>query len=74
MLKPDLQVMAFVDIVSSRKTFSDISDLRLDYIIPHRFRAYGGPSAINWPIIKGGTAGWGCQHPGPTTASIPAMF
>jgi methionyl-tRNA formyltransferase len=53
-LKPDLQVMAFVTLFVP-EDFLNIPTLGSIQYHPSLLPAYRGPSAINWPIIKGDT-------------------
>ncbi len=53
-LKPDLQVMAFVTLFV-REDFLKIPTHGSIQYHPSLLPAYRGPSAINWPIIKGET-------------------
>jgi len=53
-LKPDLQVMAFVTLFVPEE-FLKIPTLGSIQYHPSLLPAYRGPSAINWPIIKGET-------------------
>jgi methionyl-tRNA formyltransferase len=53
-LKPDLQVMAFVTLFVP-EDFLKIPTLGSIQYHPSLLPAYRGPSAINWPIIKGET-------------------
>jgi methionyl-tRNA formyltransferase len=51
-LKPDLQVMAFVTLFVPQEFLSIPTHGSIQYH-PSLLPAYRGPSAINWPIIKG---------------------
>jgi len=51
-LKPDLQVMAFVTLLVPEEFLSIPTHGSIQYH-PSLLPAYRGPSAINWPIIKG---------------------
>jgi len=51
-LKPDLQVMAFVTLFVPEEFLSIPTHGSIQYH-PSLLPAYRGPSAINWPIIKG---------------------
>jgi methionyl-tRNA formyltransferase len=51
-LKPDLQVMAFVTLFVPEEFLNIPSKGSIQYH-PSLLPAYRGPSAINWPIIKG---------------------
>jgi methionyl-tRNA formyltransferase len=51
-LKPDLQVMAFVTLMVPEEFLNIPSHGSIQYH-PSLLPAYRGPSAINWPIIKG---------------------
>jgi len=51
-LKPDLQVMAFVTLFVPEEFLNIPSHGSIQYH-PSLLPAYRGPSAINWPIIKG---------------------
>src|ERR1700674_41964 len=53
-LKPDLQVMAFVTLLVPEE-FLNIPTRGSTQYHPSLLPAYRGPSAINWPIIKGET-------------------
>ena len=53
-LKPDLQVMAFVTLFVPEEFLNIPSRGSIQYH-PSLLPAYRGPSAINWPIIKGET-------------------
>jgi len=53
-LKPDLQVMAFVTLFVPEEFLNIPSHGSIQYH-PSLLPAYRGPSAINWPIIKGET-------------------
>src|SRR6201987_877686 len=53
-LKPDLQVMAFVTLFVPEEFLNIPTHGSLQYH-PSLLPAYRGPSAINWPIIKGET-------------------
>src|SRR5579859_941176 len=53
-LKPDLQVMAFVTLFVP-EDFLNIPTYGSIQYHPSLLPAYRGPSAINWPIIKGDT-------------------
>jgi methionyl-tRNA formyltransferase len=53
-LKPDLQVMAFVTLLVPEEFLNIPSHGSIQYH-PSLLPAYRGPSAINWPIIKGET-------------------
>ncbi|MBV1697045.1 MAG: methionyl-tRNA formyltransferase [Hyphomicrobiales bacterium] len=53
-LKPDLQVMAFVTLFVPEE-FLNIPTYGSIQYHPSLLPAYRGPSAINWPIIKGET-------------------
>src|SRR5262249_46322308 len=53
-LKPDLQVMAFVTLVVPEDFLNTPTSGSIQYH-PSLLPAYRGPSAINWPIIKGET-------------------
>jgi methionyl-tRNA formyltransferase len=54
-LKPDLQVMAFVTLFVPEEFLNIPTHGSIQYH-PSLLPAYRGPSAINWPIIKGDTA------------------
>src|SRR6476661_6089375 len=51
-LKPDLQVMAFVTLFVPEELLNIPTHGSIQYH-PSLLPAYRGPSAINWPIIKG---------------------
>ena len=51
-LKPDLQVMAFVTLFVPEEFLNIPTHGSIQYH-PSLLPAYRGPSAINWPIIKG---------------------
>src|SRR5580700_7135075 len=51
-LKPDLQVMAFVTLLVPEEFLNIPTKGSIQYH-PSLLPAYRGPSAINWPIIKG---------------------
>jgi methionyl-tRNA formyltransferase len=51
-LKPDLQVMAFVTLLVPEEFLNIPTHGSIQYH-PSLLPAYRGPSAINWPIIKG---------------------
>ena len=51
-LKPDLQVMAFVTLFVPEEFLNTPTHGSIQYH-PSLLPAYRGPSAINWPIIKG---------------------
>src|SRR5271167_2293358 len=51
-LKPDLQVMAFVTLFVPEEFLNIPTRCSIQYH-PSLLPAYRGPSAINWPIIKG---------------------
>ena len=53
-LKPDLQVMAFVTLFVPEEFLNIPTHGSIQYH-PSLLPAYRGPSAINWPIIKGET-------------------
>ncbi len=53
-LKPDLQVMAFVTLFVPEEFLNAPTKGSIQYH-PSLLPAYRGPSAINWPIIKGDT-------------------
>src|SRR4026209_1466236 len=53
-LKPDLQVMAFVTLLVPEEFLNIPTRGSIQYH-PSLLPAYRGPSAINWPIIKGET-------------------
>jgi methionyl-tRNA formyltransferase len=53
-LKPDLQVMAFVTLFVPEEFLNVPTHGSIQYH-PSLLPAYRGPSAINWPIIKGET-------------------
>src|SRR3990170_5700093 len=53
-LKPDLQVMAFVTLMVPEEFLNIPTKGSIQYH-PSLLPAYRGPSAINWPIIKGET-------------------
>src|SRR6201984_1647545 len=53
-LKPDLQVMAFVTLFVPEDFLNIPTKGSIQYY-PSLLPAYRGPSAINWPIIKGET-------------------
>src|SRR6266545_4883085 len=53
-LKPDLQVMAFVTLLVPEDFLNIPTKGSIQYH-PSLLPAYRGPSAINWPIIKGET-------------------
>src|SRR5258708_32457311 len=53
-LKPDLQVMAFVTLLVPEEFLNIPTHGSIQYH-PSLLPAYRGPSAINWPIIKGET-------------------
>src|ERR1700689_5048612 len=53
-LKPDLQVMAFVTLFVPEDFLNAPTHGSIQYH-PSLLPAYRGPSAINWPIIKGET-------------------
>jgi methionyl-tRNA formyltransferase len=53
-LKPDLQVMAFVTLFVPEEFLNIPTHGSIQYH-PSLLPAYRGPSAINWPIIKGDT-------------------
>jgi len=53
-LKPDLQVMAFVTLFVPEDFLNIPTHGSIQYH-PSLLPAYRGPSAINWPIIKGET-------------------
>ena len=53
-LKPDLQVMAFVTLFVPEEFLNIPTKGSIQYH-PSLLPAYRGPSAINWPIIKGET-------------------
>ncbi len=53
-LKPDLQVMAFVTLFVPEEFLSIPTKGSIQYH-PSLLPLYRGPSAINWPIIKGAT-------------------
>jgi methionyl-tRNA formyltransferase len=53
-LKPDLQVMAFVTLFVPEELLNIPTRGSIQYH-PSLLPAYRGPSAINWPIIKGET-------------------
>src|SRR5258708_37861802 len=53
-LKPDLQVMAFVTLFVPEDFLNIPTKGSIQYH-PSLLPAYRGPSAINWPIIKGET-------------------
>ncbi len=53
-LKPDLQVMAFVTLFVPEDFLNVPTRGSIQYH-PSLLPAYRGPSAINWPIIKGET-------------------
>ena len=53
-LKPDLQVMAFVTLFVPEEFLNTPTHGSIQYH-PSLLPAYRGPSAINWPIIKGDT-------------------
>jgi methionyl-tRNA formyltransferase len=53
-LKPDLQVMAFVTLFVPEEFLNIPTHGTIQYH-PSLLPAYRGPSAINWPIIKGET-------------------
>ena len=53
-LKPDLQVMAFVTLFVPEEFLNIPTKGTIQYH-PSLLPAYRGPSAINWPIIKGET-------------------
>jgi methionyl-tRNA formyltransferase len=53
-LKPDLQVMAFVTLLVPEEFLNVPTHGSIQYH-PSLLPAYRGPSAINWPIIKGET-------------------
>ena len=70
-LKPDLQAMAFVTLFVP-EDFLNIPTRGSIQYHPSLLPAYRGPSAINWPIIKGETKP-DYRFSGPTTGSILAM-
>src|SRR6266545_639099 len=69
-LKPDLQVMAFVTLFVPEDFLNIPTHGSIQYH-PSLLPAYRGPSAINWPIIKGETE-TGLSIFWPETGSIPA--
>src|ERR1700752_1152400 len=68
-LQPDLQVMAFVTLFVPEEFLNVPTHGSIQYH-PSLLPAYRGPSAINWPIIKGETE-TGLSICGPNNGLVP---